>query len=336
MKNRRFILMMVLMAFSLSSIYAQYQRREHVIDVGLGLGVGFYNGATYENLGKNASFINGETRTILPREHYLGWWPVNEMLGASIGYRIDRRWTIQLQGYRQRMMFYDRYERVLGNGTERRRSDCFYSAFWNIDAMAMFNIFEYIPEATDVANGALTPYVGLGIGVSVFDSVAHVAKINVYDEKLDTTRRVPLKENQQPGITSPMLGVYVAAELGLKWHIVDGVQLKATCAYQLHNGRDRRGITVGEERGYKYSYIGESDIAKNIEGQLAWSHNVTLSLSVLYALDFETLGSGGRSAYRTNWRKNGMMWMDATNNYKGGAKGRGARSMKRRKPMWLD
>ena len=44
MKNRRFILMMVLMAFSLSSLYAQYHRKEHTIDVGLGVGLGFYNG----------------------------------------------------------------------------------------------------------------------------------------------------------------------------------------------------------------------------------------------------------------------------------------------------
>ena len=48
MKNRRFILMMVLMAFSLSSLYAQYHRKKHTIDVGLGVGLGFYNGYGYE------------------------------------------------------------------------------------------------------------------------------------------------------------------------------------------------------------------------------------------------------------------------------------------------
>ena len=46
MKNHRLILMMALMAFSLS-VGAQQQRKEHVIDVGLGVGLGFYNGAEY-------------------------------------------------------------------------------------------------------------------------------------------------------------------------------------------------------------------------------------------------------------------------------------------------
>ena len=57
MKNRRFILMMVLMAFSLSSLYAQYQRKEHVIDVGLGLGLGFYNGDVYN--GQRTQYVEG-------------------------------------------------------------------------------------------------------------------------------------------------------------------------------------------------------------------------------------------------------------------------------------
>ena len=157
MKNHRLILMMALMAFSLS-VGAQQQRKEHVIDVGLGVGLGFYNGAEY----------NGQ------REQYLaeGWkafGPVNEMFGLSAAYRIDRHWAVQLQGYRQRMMFNDHNPLVDSTSTNFIGGKFYYSPLWHIDVMGEYNILEYIPSSQDVANGSLTPYVGLGLGVALFD-----------------------------------------------------------------------------------------------------------------------------------------------------------------------
>ena len=324
MKSRRFILMLALMAFSLSSLYAQYQRKEHVIDVGLGVGLGFYDGGDYEGL-----------RVPYLKEGWAKLEPVNEMFGLSLAYRIDRHWTVQLQGYHQRAMFKD--------SICEESAKYFYSSFWNMDATVEYNILEYIPASQDITNGSLTPFVGLGLGLSMFDKMAHPARVSVYnDEKCEWESQV-VKANQFPGIDSLQLGGYAVASVGLKWHIADGFQLKAACNYQLHNGRDRRGVSVASERGGQYVFIGEEQILQNvvdIEGegnmQLNWSHNITLSLSVLYALDFETVATGGRSAYKNNWRKNGMMWWDAMDNYKGGSKGRGARTMKRRKPLWLE
>ena len=103
MKSRRFILMLALMAFSLSSLYAQNQRKEHVIDVGLGVGLGFYSGDVYG--GQRIQYIDG----------WKDFEPVNEMFGLSAAYRIDRHWAIQLQGYRQRMMFNDKNLEVTEN-----------------------------------------------------------------------------------------------------------------------------------------------------------------------------------------------------------------------------
>lgn len=296
MKNHRLILMMALMAFSLS-VGAQQQRKEHVIDVGLGVGLGFYNGAEY----------NGQ------REQYLaeGWKkfePVNEMFGLSAAYRIDRHWAVQLQGYRQRMMFNDHNPLVDSTSTNFLGGKFYYSPLWHIDVMGEYNILEYIPSSQDVANGSLTPYVGLGLGVALFDSIAHPRHL---DDGTDGT--------MYPLIDKMSWGLYAVAGAGVKWHITDGWQLKAAINYQLHfYGNDRRGATL---------------LVPTLSDEL--SHNITMSLSVLYALDFETIATGGRSAYKTKWRKNGMMWMDATDNYKG-SRGKGTRPMKRRKPMWLD
>lgn len=297
MKNRRFILMMVLMAFSLSSLYAQYQRKEHVIDVGLGLGLGFYNGDVYK--GQRTQYVEG----------WKTFEPVNEMFGLSAAYRIDRHWAIQLQGYRQRMMFNDHNPLADSTSSDFSGGKFYYSPLWHIDVMGEYNILEYIPSSQDVANGSLTPYVGLGLGVALFDSVAHARYL---DDGSDGT--------MYPLIEKMKWGTYAVVGAGLKWHITSGWQLKAAINYQLHfYGEDRRGATP---------------MISTLSTDL--SHNVTMSLSVLYAIDFETVATGGRSAYKTNWRKNGMMWLDATDNYKGGSKGRNARSMKRRKPMWLD
>ena len=296
MKNHRLILMMALMAFSLS-VGAQQQRKEHVIDVGLGVGLGFYTGAEY----------NGQ------REQYLaeGWKkfePVNEMFGLSAAYRIDRHWAVQLQGYRQRMMFNDHNPPVDSTSTKFLGGKFYYSPLWHIDVMGEYNILEYIPSSQDVANGSLTPYVGLGLGVALFDSIAHPRYL---DDGTDGT--------MYPLIKKMSWGLYAVAGAGVKWHITDGWQLKAAINYQLHfYGKDRRGATL---------------LVPTLSDEL--SHNITMSLSVLYALDFETIATGGRSAYKTKWRKNGMMWMDATDNYKG-SRGKGTRPMKRRKPMWLD
>ena len=296
MKNHRLILMMALMAFSLS-VGAQQQRKEHVIDVGLGVGLGFYTGAEY----------NGQ------REQYLaeGWKkfePVNEMFGLSAAYRIDRHWAVQLQGYRQRMMFNDHNPLVDSTSTNFLGGKFYYSPLWHIDVMGEYNILEYIPSSQDVANGSLTPYVGLGLGVALFDSIAHPRYL---DDGTDGT--------MYPLIKKMSWGLYAVAGAGVKWHITDGWQLKAAINYQLHfYGKDRRGAT---------------SLVPTLSDEL--SHNITMSLSVLYAIDFETVATGGRSAYKTKWRKNGMMWMDATDNYKG-SRGKGTRPMKRRKPMWLD
>ena len=296
MKNHRLILMMALMAFSLS-VGAQQQRKEHVVDVGLGVGLGFYNGAEYNE----------------QREQYLveGWKafePVNEMFGLSAAYRIDRHWAVLLQGYRQRMMFNDHNPLVDSTSTNFLGGKFYYSPLWHIDVMGEYNILEYIPSSQDVANGSLTPYVGLGLGVALFDSIAHP---RYWDDGTDGTMYPPIEKMSW--------GLYAVAGAGVKWHITDGWQLKAAINYQLHfYGNDRRGATL---------------LVPTLSDEL--SHNITMSLSVLYAIDFETVATGGRSAYKTKWRKNGMMWMDATDNYKG-SRGKGTRPMKRRKPMWLD
>ena len=220
-------------------------------------------------------------------------------------------WRMPIPGgrnARQRMMFNDHNPLVDSTSTNFLGGKFYYSPLWHIDVMGEYNILEYIPSSQDVANGSLTPYVGLGLGVALFDSIAHPRYL---DDGTDGT--------MYPLIKIMSWGLYAVAGAGVKWHITDGWQLKAAINYQLHfYGNDRRGATL---------------LVPTLSDEL--SHNITMSLSVLYALDFETIATGGRSAYKTKWRKNGMMWMDATDNYKG-SRGKGTRPMKRRKPMWLD
>lgn len=311
MKNRRFILMMVLMAFSLSSLYAQYHRKEHTIDVGLGVGLGFYNGYGYGGQ-RDAYNVDGWIKDGFLLKDPSKFGPVNEMFGASIAYRIDSHWAIQLQGFRQRMLFNDHNPIEYSTNNTFSGGKWYYSCMWNVDAMGEYYFFDDIVEVRRPSflrkkSANLNPYVGLGIGCSLFDSIASPRWL----------------EGSEPGKAYPMIkniavGPYVVIGAGAKWHMTGRWQLKAAVNYQLHFGRDRRGTT------YEIT-----EVASKL------GHNVTLSLGVLYAVNVDAMTSG-RNSYRYNWSKNRMKWSEASspsrNKFKAGRK----YSSKKSTRKWLE
>ena len=268
---RRLMLIVTLLMGLCLSANAQYvtekpvKEKVHVLDFGFGVGWGYYMGDTY----------GGQ------RENYFDFTPVNEMFGFSLGYRMNEHWSVMMQGYRQRIAFWDGYK----TGDGFKRSKMFYSPLWNVDASVEYNFLKFAPRAVRIKDGSLTPYVSLGVGASVFDTVANPRWLTVDGKKKG--------QNPYPMIkTASMdLGAYVFGGVGIKWHIVDGWQLKGSIAYQLHLGKDRRGITEG--------YVSQLSTER--------SANLAMSLSVVYALTSEEVKGMG---YRYNWFNNLFMWSD--------------------------
>lgn len=311
MKNRRFILMMVLMAFSLSSLYAQYHRKEHTIDVGLGVGLGFYNGYGYGGQ-RDAYNVDGWIKDGFLLKDPSKFGPVNEMFGASIAYRIDSHWAIQLQGFRQRMLFNDHNPIEYSTNNTFSGGKWYYSCMWNVDAMGEYYFFDDIVEVRRPSflrkkSANLNPYVGLGIGCSLFDSIASPRWL----EGGESGKAYPMIKNIA-------VGPYVVIGAGAKWHITGRWQLKAAVNYQLHFGRDRRGTTFEI-----------TEVASKL------GHNVTLSLGALYAVDIDAMTSG-RNSYRYNWRKSRMKWSEASSPSKNKFKSGRKYSSKKSTRKWLE
>ena len=313
MRSRRFILVVALVAFSLSSVCAQFHRKEHTIDVGLGVGLGFYNGYGYGGQ-REAYNADGWIKDGFLLKDLSKFGPVNEMYGASIAYRIDSHWAIQLQGFRQRMLFNDHNPLEYSTDNTFSGGKWYYSCMWNVDVMGEYYFFDDIVEVRRPSflrkkTSMLNPYVGLGVGCSLFDSIA-----------APRWAAAGVRGESYPMIRNVAVGPYVVVGAGAKWHITGRWQLKAAVNYQLHFGRDRRGST------YEIS-----EVASKV------GHNVTLSLGALYAVNVEALTSG-RSAYKYKWTKSRgrMKWSEASSSSRNKMKAGRKYSSKKSTRKWLD
>lgn len=268
MKNCKFFIVLLVVLTPLF-VHAQTQN----VEFGLQVGTGFFIG--------NENPADGFIRT-----NEFAWMrdsesmPAFETYGALVRYRFDYRWTLQLQGMRQRLRFKEEF-----NDSELY----FYNGVWHLDVMAEYNFLRYgFVENRNAKIYTVTPYVAVGLGTSMYNKHA------TYRWGLNTGK----KNSPYPMIRAKDLAaaMYVPFAFGLKLRMATNWQLKVACQYNLYvlNG-DINGNTVGctvdtkdDKAQAVYPNGGGVELG---EFKAASTHNIAATIGVIYNLPAN--GKGG-------------------------------------------
>ena len=292
--------------------------RDHIdrLEFGPSAGVGFYVGqkapaaTTHPDLLRVQSYdaiAFGERGTLK--------WPGIETFGFSVGYRIDTRWHVTLKAVRQRVCFAE-YDSIIStsNVPEEVRS-VYYNSMWHVDAMAEFNLLNYGNiMAPEQAIYNVVPYVGMGVGVTIFNKNATLRAINRNNNSFlyskmntcfpqvgkmykGTTDGEKLKDKNELAV-----GLYIPVAFGVKWRINNNVQLKGSFQYQLYfSNKGKGGLNSNLEGATAAPYLtareGSVDVPRceNVKNRPAfdqldkhivgYNHDCLFSISAIFNLD---------------------------------------------------
>lgn len=225
MKKGSFIVILLAMICLPTSIFAQHDFSVDRLEFGVYGGLGFYVGPRHGDMQLTQVYDIAH----LKLNNLQGTnWPGIETFGFSVGYRIDTRWQVQLQTFRQRTCFTNQDQHL------------YYNAMWHLDAMAEFNILQYGAEMRpELGVYNIVPYVGLGYGITMYNAEA----------TLRTTRKNGIVGSMYPavGFKKDSVGKYIKGEhiptnlamyipiaCGVKWRFHQNVQLKAQFQYQMY------------------------------------------------------------------------------------------------------
>ena len=246
-------------------------------EFGVSAGVGFY-------VGQNDPIGDGRISRIQAYD-VLGFqslgadmpnlgWPGIETFGFSLGYRFNPFWHIKAQTTRQRIC----YAEYLPNAQELEKSrNIYYNAMWHTDLMAEYNLLPYGLSEGGTRVRKFTPYLGFGIGVTVYNKDAHLRKVHSFAGPMNNfgsngciyTCYPRVGQEQQYANPTDQTPVWVKAETacalyipfaaGVKWRINDNIQLKGTFQYQLFFSSNKPG-------GLNSNLDGGSYGVANLEG----------------------------------------------------------------------
>ena len=266
--------------------------RQHIdrLELGASAGVGFYVGQKNPVAGSELLRVQSYDAIAFGEQPTLRW-PGIETFGFNVGYRIDTRWTVVAQTVRQRLCFAEYYR--MGETDQVR--GVYYNAMWHLDVMAEYNLLNFgnvMMPKQGVFN--VVPYVGLGLGVTMFNENATLRSVNARhnnDPKMNTfypqvgTAHV----NGESTIGGNEIGVsmYVPVACGIKWRINDNVQLKAAFQYQLHFGSPTKGKGLSSNlEGATYADYKDmqnrpkfEELDKQVVGK---NHNCLFSVSAIF------------------------------------------------------
>lgn len=267
----RFKFLLVAFAFAMPIFVSQANAAKEFqvdrIELGLSAGVGFYMGQNHIGDFTRIQCYDILGSTLQDRKLKTNW-PGIETFGFSLGYRFNTMFNLKLQTTRQRIAFME-YEGANKNGY------LYYNAMWHTDAMLEYNILPY--GLTSSAGGSvynIVPYVGLGLGVTVYNQEASLRNANLPKPNATATTDIfamyprvgfkqvwelPYDKFGQPTDSVPVLkwkkadtgvALYIPIAMGAKWRIDEHWQLKATFQYQLYfSSKDKGGLNSNLEGG---------------------------------------------------------------------------------------
>ena len=134
-----------------------------------------------------------------------------ETFGGQFRYKFDQRWALQVKAQRQRIAFREQ-------GTEG--SLC-YNPMWHADVVGEFNFFRFGERGYDVRVKPVTPYIFIGVGVSVYNEHASIGGDNVYPLLIGNGNK-------------PKVGIYLPVGIGMKWKFADHWQLQVAWQHQIY------------------------------------------------------------------------------------------------------
>ena len=245
MNKIKFLLVLVALSVSvLASAAPRSNIRRHLDRLELGVfgGVGFFAGQTDPDGTGNFTRVQMFDALGYGYNDTFGW-PGIETFGFSVGYRLDTHWNVVAKATRQRFGFAEwgteDFNQAMLNGQYKSQTrSLYYNAAWHVDLMAEYNILSFgnvMMARQNVYN--VVPYVGLGIGLSVFnqDATLRNAAVTTQGDINTMYPRVGFaKVGDKWGPTEKALGLYLPVALGVKWRINDYVQLKGAVQYQMH------------------------------------------------------------------------------------------------------
>lgn len=249
------VLMMLVLVPAL--MFADARQNMDRLELGVSAGVGFYVGQKNPVAGSDLLRVQsydaigfGDRATLK--------WPGIETFGFSVGYRFDTRWSLVAKSYRQRVCFAE-YQTIDNHDLRA----VYYNAMWHVDVMAEYNLLNYgniMMPKQKIYN--VVPYVGFGLGVTMFNENATLRALNSVGEtgsyhhsKMNTRFPAVGKKYETMGHNSKAtakndvaVGMYVPVAFGVKWRLNDNVQLKGTFQYQLYlSGKNEGGLNSNLE-----------------------------------------------------------------------------------------
>ena len=133
-----------------------------------------------------------------------------EAFGGQFRYKFDQRWALQVKAQRQRITFRE-------DGTE---GVLYYNPLWNVDVVAEFNFFRFGQKGYDMRVKPITPYIFIGVGMSIYNSTATPSDVNKFPSLIGDG-------------ASTTAGVYIPLGIGMKWKFASRWQLQVAWQHQV-------------------------------------------------------------------------------------------------------
>ena len=237
---------------STDEVRGESGQKEYSCEVGAQVGGGYYLGDVYK-----VPFMN-----------------MQYVFGAQFRYKFDRRWAIQAKAQRQCIVY--PYAPPTYDDQLPIKKVIYQNPVWHIDMLGEFNFFNFGPLSYDYRVKTFSPYLFVGVGMSILNKSA-----------------IPIKENEKnpiPKINVHGMNVafYVPVGIGLKWRITKRWQLQVAWQHNVYFADDLEGYLPGidfqdksELKDLSYGVLNNSD---DLNGSNILNNDVlsTLTIGIVY------------------------------------------------------
>lgn len=193
-----------------------------------------------------------------------------ECFGAQARLKINPRWAVQIKGQRQRVI------NTLDQDNDWGAVPGKYQVpMWHVDVSGEYNFFELGLDDYNIHMRSLTPYISLGVGLTVF---------NEYASDKDGFPKMAKGTNLD-------YAMYLPVGVGLKWKIADRWQLQLAWQHNVYlaNGDGLEGVIVGCKGGddpwiaYQDKYLNNSH---EMNGSNIMNNDLVSTLTVGVVFEF--------------------------------------------------
>lgn len=290
-KTRILVALLVLISVPMM-LFADIREYADRFEFGASAGVGFYVGQKSPVEGSDLLRVQSYDAIAFGERPTLRW-PGIETFGFSLGYRLDTRWNVKIQTTRQRLCFAE-YAPNANSSSNSELRKVYYNAMWHLDAMAEYNLLNLgnvmMPRQ---ALYNVVPYVGFGIGVSLYNKNATFRSDTYNKDKgimyprvgsLPEEYKTIVKNNGEEVTRAEewkraeiAVGTYIPVAFGVKWRVNDNVQLKGTFQYQFY-------LHSSNLEGASYDATFSKDRPKfeDLNKKFGSNHDCLFSLSAIF------------------------------------------------------